>query len=226
MLKKDRAIILRTDDFMETSLILSAITKEDGMMKFLAKGAKRLKSPLRMSFELFSESELIFYYKPEREFNIVKEGKILKRFPGIYENYSKYELASKVSQFLIKTIPQGSGQESYEELHNFLKFLDKAERINLLLYGFFVVRYLQREGLLPQFESCQRCKQRKADFFLEELKISVCRSCLENGEIGAFIDKGTRAEINFILSKDWKELNNLELREHTKKLLLLIGEGL
>ena len=224
MLKKDKAIILRTDDFMETSLILSAITKENGVLKLLAKGAKRLKSPLRMSFELFAESEVIFYYKPDREFNIVKEGKILTLFQDLHMDYSKYELASKVSQYILKSFPAGGGEEIYDELFNFLKFLNNTKRLNPFLHTFFVVRNLKKEGLLPQFEVCYRCKQRKANYFLSELKMPVCKRCLANGENGIPIDEGTRAEVNFLLSRSWAELNSFELREETKKLLLLIGE--
>ena len=51
MIERTEAIILKTQNFSETSRIVSAFTRQFGRMKFMAKGARKPKSRFGASFQ-------------------------------------------------------------------------------------------------------------------------------------------------------------------------------
>ena len=60
MLKKDKAICLRTSDYSETSQIVTLFGRETGKIAAIAKGAKRAKSLFGGPIEIFSSGRIVF----------------------------------------------------------------------------------------------------------------------------------------------------------------------
>ncbi len=223
MLKRDKIIVLRLDDFMESSYIITALTENNGLLKFVAKGAKRLKSPLRMAMDLFSLSEVVFYFIQDREFNTIKEGKIMERFPGIAEDLVKYDLVSRISRYIINKVPMGAGEYLFREMLEFLEFVNNKDKINPLLFDYFILRFLSKQGELPRFDLCSKCGSRDDLFYLPSSNSVLCSKCIGEEVTGSIgIDMGFSAEVNFIISRTWEEINNLRLRAKTQRLLSYI----
>lgn len=75
------AIILRTINYLESSKIVYAYTKEYGKQTFVAKGALRAKSKFGSSLELCSVVDLKYYKKSNREmYNLTNAELIRKSF--------------------------------------------------------------------------------------------------------------------------------------------------
>ncbi|MEO0258745.1 MAG: DNA repair protein RecO [candidate division WOR-3 bacterium] len=218
MLKKDLIITLRVDNFMESSVILSCLAKENGVTKILAKGAKRVKSSLRMSFELFSISEVIFYFKTDRDINILKEGKILTTANDIIQDIEKYELMSRCAHYILKKFPLGGGQNFFETTKSLITTLPSLSKINKNIFYFFVLKNLKIQGEVPQFEHCEKCGANEIRFFLPENKTFSCSSCAV-GENMIPVNKGILKELDYIIEKDWLILNNFDVRETTIKII-------
>ncbi len=219
MLIKDEVVVLKVDEFMESSSIVTALSKSSGLLKLMAKGAQRVKSQLRMAFQLFSRSELIYYYKPDREFNILKEGKILEAFDEIPRDYEKFYLISYIAAYIIKNVPQEAGENIYLDVLNLIRFVNTSSTLNENLYNFFVLRNQMRQGEFPSFDYCARCKSRDLEYFIPSQKTVVCGRCARPDELKVPVDQGTSSEIRFILHKSWQEVNSLALRENTRRLL-------
>jgi DNA repair protein RecO len=225
MLRKEEIIALRLDELMESSIILWAFGKESGLFKILAKGARRVKSNLRMAFELFSVSEVIYYYKPERDLNILKEGKILLSSEKIVDDVEKYHLVSQCAFYILKTFPQGGGQNFYPFFKKLLQTLQVIAKANKKLYYYMVLKNLKIQGEIPRFDICNKCGFEEVSFFSTTSKLFLCQKCiLEENNLLA-VDAGTMGELNLILEKDWFTLNSFEVRENTLRIIKnLAGE--
>ena len=70
---KDRAVVLRTYDYGETSLVVSFLTRSYGKVRMLAKGAKREKSSFAGALRTGNIGEIVFYFKPDRGLQLLKE---------------------------------------------------------------------------------------------------------------------------------------------------------
>lgn len=63
----DQAIVIRRWDFSETSQTVSLLTREHGIIRGLAKGAKREKGDFSGGLDLLTEGEIVAIVKPGRE---------------------------------------------------------------------------------------------------------------------------------------------------------------
>mgnify|MGYP001828943304 FL=1 len=70
---KDRAVVLKTWEYGETSLIVSALTRSGGKANFLAKGVKRAKSRMHGRFRTGNVGDIVYYDKPGRGLKLIKE---------------------------------------------------------------------------------------------------------------------------------------------------------
>jgi DNA repair protein RecO (recombination protein O) len=63
----DQAIVIRRWDFSETSQTVSLLTREHGIIRGLAKGAKREKGDFSGGLDLLTEGEVVAIVKPARD---------------------------------------------------------------------------------------------------------------------------------------------------------------
>ena len=97
--EKATAIVLRTIDFSETSLIVTFFTREFGKLGALAKGARRLKNPFESALDVLTHCRIVFLHKSSEALDLVTEAKLLRRFrptgrnlAGLYAGYYVAEL--------------------------------------------------------------------------------------------------------------------------------------
>jgi len=218
MLKTDEIITLRIDDFMESSSIVTALGRQSGVVKLLAKGAKRVKSPLRMAFQLYSLSQVVFYFKIERELNILKEGKISEIF-DVFTDLEKFNLVSNVASFFLKRTPLGGGQSFFELLLDLFRKVSTLKRVNPNLYYFFALKFLESQGEIAIPRVCQRCQEREIRYFVPASRQFLCEPCAESENHKINVDRGIWNELQSIIEKDWEFLNTLAVRENTLEII-------
>ena len=76
----DEAIVLRTTDFSETSMVVTFFTRENGKVTCLAKGARRLKNPFDTSLDAMNICRILYYPKIGDVLQLVTEAKLTERF--------------------------------------------------------------------------------------------------------------------------------------------------
>jgi len=97
--EKAPAIVIRTVEFSETSLVVTLFTREFGKLGALAKGARRLKSPFESALDLLALCRIVFLHKSSDALDLLTEAKLLRRFrpaardlSGLYAGYYVAEL--------------------------------------------------------------------------------------------------------------------------------------
>ena len=97
--EKATALVLRTIDFSETSLVVTLFTREFGKIGALAKGARRLKNPFESALDVLTLCRIVFLHKSSEALDLVTEAKLLRRFrptgrnlAGLYAGYYVAEL--------------------------------------------------------------------------------------------------------------------------------------
>ncbi|MFM2218869.1 MAG: repair protein RecO [Planctomycetota bacterium] len=81
--EKCQAVVLRTVEWSETSLIVTLFTDSFGKIGAIAKGAKRLKSPFESALDLLSRSSVVFMMKSGDSLDLLLEAKLQRRFRGV-----------------------------------------------------------------------------------------------------------------------------------------------
>jgi Recombinational DNA repair protein (RecF pathway) len=76
-------LILRHHTYSESSLVVTALSREHGRMDFLAKGCRREKSPLFGHLDLYQREEVFFYSRPLANLDLLTEAYLVDEYAGL-----------------------------------------------------------------------------------------------------------------------------------------------
>lgn len=106
---RDEAICIRHWDFSETSQTVSLLLRDHGVLRGLAKGARRERGAFSGGFDLFTRGEIVAIVKPGRELATLTEWTLLETFPVLRRsapaNRMAWYLADLVGRFLQEPEP-------------------------------------------------------------------------------------------------------------------------
>jgi DNA repair protein RecO (recombination protein O) len=175
------AIVLRTYNLAEADRIVLCLTRTAGLVRAVAKGARRMKSRFGASLEPFTLIRLAFYEKENRELVTISQVEILK---------SRFELASQpeasevlaymgelVSEF---APPHESNEKLFRMMCACVDALATAPDSAPLVTRYFEVWLLRLAGLFPDVRACGECGVRIEDGDSAYLDVEVkpyCRNC-------------------------------------------------
>lgn len=112
------AIAIRQTRLTETSLIVHWFTENHGLIKTVAKGARRPKSPFAGKLDLFFGGEVSFQTAKSGELHILREVSIRDWREGLRQNYTRTLLAGYCCQLLESAVEP---EHPEPELHDLLK---------------------------------------------------------------------------------------------------------
>ena len=232
VLKRSEAIILKGVKFGESSEILSIFTREMGKIKAVAKGKRRPKSHLAASLEPFKLSEIVFYFRPDRDLQLIKEAKVLRSFDGFREDYRKASLGFGLLELLEHALPEHTPHEKVFQMT--LKAFEILERSpSVAVHYAYKVKFLSFMGHRIETDRCVVCR-RRIDANQPVLYFSprdfgpICKTCYLRGEIHEAIEIGQN-NIEEIKTLMWGHFYNIaDLQIHDKTLEIIdkcVGEA-
>jgi DNA repair protein RecO (recombination protein O) len=155
--EKASAIVLRTIEFMETSLVVTLFTREFGKVRALAKGARRLKGPFESALDLLAVCRIVFLRKSSEALDLVTEAKLQRRFrpagrslPSLYAAYYVAELLNEL------TDDYDPHPELFDLADESLLALSAGEPVAHRVLRFELVA-LRLLGHLPSLDTCVDC---------------------------------------------------------------------
>ena len=113
-----QAIVIRLTRLTETSLIVHWFTEAHGLVKTVAKGARRPKSPFAGQLDLFFGGEISLSRSRRGELHSLREVAIRDWREGLRHNYTSTLLAAYCCQLLEMAVEPGHPEP---ELHDLLK---------------------------------------------------------------------------------------------------------
>lgn len=185
-LRKTKAIILDTIDYLETDRIVTLLTFDYGLKKMFAKSAKKSIRRFGGGLEPFTIGCIEFSEKEYSTFPLLKYIDVEKEYSKIKNSLEKTFTASYINELVIIFLPINEQNINvYRLVEFFLDILESGEWRNLHLL-IFEIKFLSFCGIVPRFGLCLRCKTKiKKDSsikFTTEEGGMICSKCLKNGE--------------------------------------------
>ena len=153
MIVRTDAIVLRSFDYGETSRIVTLFTRQHGVIGAMAKGARRPTSTFGSTLQPTSYVQAVYYYKPERGLQTLKEVSHLRRFPRLSTGLDRVTLALRALEVTRSLVDEGEPNPLIlEALARTLTYLDAAdERLgNALLW--YELRLMTLLGFSPDLQ--------------------------------------------------------------------------
>lgn len=159
-LVETEGLILKSYSLAEADKIVVLLTRNEGLVRGVAKGAKRLKSKFGGSLEPFTIVNISYFQKEERELVSIREIELLQSF---FDNASEPKFLQKFS-YLVDLLGEfAPPHDPNEKLYRMTKVCleTSAENPDSLesIAVYFELWILRLGGYLPTWNFCDRCKR-------------------------------------------------------------------
>ncbi len=155
---KTEAVILKCDNYRETSKIVTFYTQEYGKLRGIAKGVRNSKTKWGGALQSMAYVNLIFYLKENRTLHLISGAEHAGQIQNISDDYDKMRIGFRIVELVNQTTPEHhENKDLFRLLTESLKMLNDATKnyVNVLfnfefrllkILGFEVSAELYGEG--------------------------------------------------------------------------------
>ncbi len=198
-----QAIVLKSVTYKENDLILTIYTRKLGKVAVIAKGAKKSKSSLLSSSQIFAYSNLTL--KKEGGMYRVTQSEIIKSFYNLSYNFEAFSYATHILKLVDNFIIENQSNNRLFVLLAQSLYLFSEEDIDMKYVTLcFELKFLDYVGFRPIVNKCSNCYNH--DFIQPVFNIYeggvICEKCSENFEHNLNVNITTIKLMDYILSND------------------------
>jgi DNA repair protein RecO (recombination protein O) len=151
------ALVLRTVDVFETSLVATLFTRDLGKVSTLAKGARRLKSPFQGGLDLLGVSDIVLFPKTSEALDLLAEAVPVERFASLRRDLAALYAGYYIAELLIDlTDIHDPHPRLFDAATITLRHLGDADLRSRRIMR-FELACLRELGLMPVLDRCAQC---------------------------------------------------------------------
>lgn len=198
-----QGIVLKAVTYKENDLILTIFTRKLGKIAAIARGAKRSKSSLLSSCQIFAYAN--FTLKKEGNMYRVTQSEIIKSFYNLSYNFEAFSYATHILKLVDNSLIENQSNNRLFVLLAQSLYIFSEEEINMEYITLcFELKFLDYIGFKPIVNACSNC-------YTNDLKNVVfnayeggvlCEECSKNYEYNMRINITTTKLMSYILSND------------------------
>lgn len=175
-----KGLVLHSFSLGESDKIVAFLTPDFGVVRGVAKGARRLKSRFAGSLELFSEVNLTFF-KKERELVSFGQIELCKSYFRVISQPDVFPSFSYLARILLEFVPAGEKDERfYRMVKACLDAFEVYPKVDEML-AYFEFWTLKLSGYMPSSKFCGICGRRTDTIgFDRQAMCFICDSCASN----------------------------------------------
>jgi DNA repair protein RecO (recombination protein O) len=192
------AVILKQTPFGETSRIIYLFSKELGLLRAVAKGARQRNTHLSYILEPLTQSQLVLYYYSDRDLHLISKVSEEHSFHRLRGSPLKLAYGLVMAEHILHLLPpEDPSPPVYELLVTSLRLLNEGEVNEHFVLLIYRVKLLHLLGIAPQLDACIQCKKpltSKVSIFFPSQGGFVCERCPAPRPDGKIADRlGERA---------------------------------
>lgn len=175
-MKKTEAIVLSVRNWGEADRIVTLFSKEYGKTEAVAYGARRPRSALAASVQLFTQAEITLVQG--RRIDTLKQCHIIRSFRTLREDLTRMAYGSFLTEVCEVLTMEGEADEAlYERMVALLEMMETRNPRITALAG--ALQLLKHGGFGPITERCSACGSSFGDavWFDGQLGGMVCETC-------------------------------------------------
>lgn len=221
---KTEAVVLKTFDFRETSLIAHFFTRDYGRLDGILKGIRNDSRKFASTLEPFSLNDIIFYQARSSGLHLISQCDLKDDFTVIRNNLKSIAYASYIMDLIGHLMqPDDKNIPCYELTLSALKQMSSGFDAEKVL-SIFLIKFLKSIGFRPRLDGCIACDRdiSATAYFNVKRGGLICAQCTPRGA-GSPADssstdvlRGTIASILHIEQGNWEDALRLGLSAKIK----------
>ncbi len=213
MIKKIEGIILSEVDYKESSKIINVLTKEYGIIGFIAKGTKKVNSPLTAVTSKLTYGYFHVKYK-ENGLSTLMEVDVIDRFKNIKKDISMMSYSLYLLELSDRVYKHSENNTIYDELIASLKKINEGYDYQVIT-NIFELKMLDYLGIKPVVDECVNCGSKHDIVTISSYKGGyLCKNCAR-GEV--IVNIKTIKLLRMFYYVDINKISKLEVSDSIKK---------
>lgn len=155
--EKTLGIVLRTQDYRDTSLLAVFYTPDFGKVKAIIKAAKDNRARFGSTLEPFSLNEITVYFRPRGDLHLVTSADLVENYHAIRRDLNCLGWASYFLELVDEFTESGPSHPRIFDLLKEALAVLRPGSDGSLLARLFELKLVQDLGLMPHLERCVRC---------------------------------------------------------------------
>jgi DNA repair protein RecO (recombination protein O) len=176
---QSEAIVLRSFNVGDQDKIVVFFSRDKGLLRGMAKGARKFGNRFGSSLEPMSLIKIFYYEKERKDLVTVSQCDLIESFFDIHKDFSTTCTLSYFSELIEEFFPARAKEDILFRL-----FLSTLQAIRDggdlgLLSRYFEAWFLQINGLLPDFRRCKKCQKKllQGGWLSAKMDGVYCASC-------------------------------------------------
>ncbi len=225
-MNKVEGIVLRTVDYGESHIIVHLLTKEAGRMAFMARGAKKPKSQLASSAQLFIHGTYLYKGSGGKGIKTLIQAEVEQSFRSIRSDILKTAYATYMMELMEKLIDENSSNPAlFRLLHEMLLRMEEGKDPEVLV-RMFDLKMTDVAGIRPELDACTSCGRTEGTFHFSVSGAGfLCDQCFHKDPYRLRISKKTVQLLRTLYYVDLRRLGSIELKQETKQELKWVLES-
>ena len=147
-----KAIVLARIDYGEADRIITFLTPDQGKLRLMAKGVRKVKSKLAGGIELFSTSDVTFI-RGKRDIGTLVSVRMERHYGRIIKDLDRVQTGYELIKLLNRATEDEPEPEYYDLLETAFRSLDDAAVDIRLIQVWFTAQLLKLSGHRPNLAS-------------------------------------------------------------------------
>lgn len=153
------AIVLRTFDVGEQDKVVVFFSRDKGLLRGVAKGARKVGNRFGSCLEPLSLVKLYYYEKERHDLLTLSQADLLESFFELHRDFSTSCTMAYFAELVEEFFPSRAREDLlFRLLLSTLRAIQQGGPLTLLT-RYFEAWFLQINGLLPDLKRCQKCRR-------------------------------------------------------------------
>jgi DNA repair protein RecO (recombination protein O) len=157
-LVETESLILKSYNLAEADKIVVLLTHDHGIVRGVAKGAKRLKSKFGSGLEPFSTVRVTYFQKEVLELVSIRKVELVRSYFAAASEPNFLNKFSYLADILVSfSPPQDPNETLYRMVRACLESGERSPRSLLAVGVYFEIWLLRLAGYMPDWSRCENC---------------------------------------------------------------------
>ena len=211
------AVVLRTIDYSDTSLIVRLFTEQYGKVTVIAKGARRPRQALSSVLQPPNHIAVWYHYKDGRDIQTLSKSEFVERYTGLAAQLARSAAALVAVEMLDRAVHDSDPHPLlFRLITATLRHLDQAAGDVAVMLHFYQLHLARQLGFAPRLTLCGQCgralKEASLDMTTGNL---LCRRCRPTG--GLHLGNAALRHLQDLGRTHISRLPDLQPDEHTRQ---------